>query len=314
MFQSVTCLAGGVGAARFLSGLTQVIPPERITVIVNTGDDLEYLGASISPDIDIVTYTLAGIVDPERGWGIKGDTYNCMNQLDMYSAETWFRIGDRDFGTHLLRTAYLQQGFSLSEVTEKIRNLLGVKVKILPMSNERVATRIKTAAGILDFQEYFVKRKFSDSVIDVTYEGATNANPTEAVLTALKKSDAIILCPSNPILSIGPMLAIPKIREALGRSSGRIVGVSPIVGGKAIKGPLDKLMQSLGLEVSPLGVAQLDQVFLEGFVIDEVDKSSKPRIERLGMRVIATRTIMDSDEAKARLAKDTIALAESIGK
>ena len=313
MFQSVTCLAGGVGAARFLSGLTRVIPPEKISVVVNTGDDLEYLGAYVSPDIDIVTYTLAGIVDPERGWGIKDDTYNCMSQLDKYSAETWFRIGDRDFGTHLLRTAYLQQGFSLSEVTDKIRGLLGIKVKILPMSNERVATRIKTRAGILDFQEYFVKRKFSDEVIDVTYEGAATASPTEAVLTTLKKSDAIILCPSNPILSIGPMLAIPKIREALGRSNGRIVGVSPIVGGKAIKGPLDSLMQSLGLEVSPLGVAQLYKGFLEGFVIDDVDKSSRPRIERLGMKVAMTNTIMDSDEAKTRLARDTIALAESIG-
>ncbi len=314
MFQSVTCLAGGVGAARFLSGLTRVIPPEKITVVVNTGDDLEYLGAYISPDIDIVTYTLAGIVDSEKGWGIKDDTFNCMNQLDRYSAETWFRIGDRDFGTHLLRTAYLQQGFSLSEVTDKIRNLLGIKVKILPMSNERVATRIKTPAGILDFQEYFVKRKFSDKVIDVTYEGATTASPTEAVLTTLKKSDVIILCPSNPILSIGPMLAIPKIREALGRSNGRIVGISPIVGGKAIKGPLDRLMESLGLEVSPLGVAQLYKGFLEGFVIDDADKSSRARIERLGMKVATTNTIMDSDEAKTRLATDTIALAESIGK
>ena len=314
MFQSVTCLAGGVGAARFLSGLTRVCPPERITVVVNTGDDLEYLGAYISPDIDIVTYTLAGIVDPGKGWGIKDDSFNCMSQLDRYSAETWFRIGDRDFATHLLRTAYLQQGFSLSEVTDKIRSLLGIKVKILPMSNERVATRIKTPAGVLDFQEYFVKRKFSDHVIDVTYEGAAQATPTEAVLTALKKSEAIILCPSNPILSIGPMLAIPKIREALSRSNGRIVGVSPIVGGKALKGPLDKLMESLGLEVSPLGVAQLYRGFLEGFVIDDVDKSSRSRIEKLGMKVATTNTIMDSDEAKTRLAKDTIALAENIGK
>jgi LPPG:FO 2-phospho-L-lactate transferase len=314
VFQSVTCLAGGVGAARFLSGLTRVISPDKISVVVNTGDDLEYLGAYISPDIDIVTYTLAGIVDPEKGWGIKDDTYNCMNQLDKYSAETWFRIGDRDFGTHLLRTAYLQQGFSLSEVTDKIRTLLGIKVKILPMSNERVATRIKTAAGILDFQEYFVKRKFADQVIDVTYEGAATASPTEPVLTTLKKSDLIILCPSNPILSIGPMLAIPKIREALGRSNGRIVGISPIVGGKAIKGPLDSLMHSLGLEVSPLGVAQLYKGFLEGFVIDNVDKSSRARIERLGMKVAMTDTIMDSDESKTHLAKDTIALAESIGK
>ena len=290
------------------------LPPEKTTVIVNTGDDLEYLGAHISPDLDIVTYTLAGIVDSEKGWGIKDDTYNCLDQLDRYSAETWFRIGDRDFATHLLRTAYLQQGFSLSEVTEKIRILLGVKVKILPMSNERVATRIKTPSGILDFQEYFVKRRFSDKVTDVTYEGAAQASPTEQVLTALKKSEAIILCPSNPILSIGPMLAIPKITEALGRSNGKIVGVSPIVGGKALKGPLDRLMANLGLEVSPLGVAQLYRGFLDGFVIDDMDKSTSPKIERLGMKVTMTNTIMNSEEAKARLAQDTLALAESIGK
>ncbi len=314
MFQSVTCLAGGVGAARFLDGLTHIYPPSKITVIVNTGDDLEYLGAYISPDLDIVTYTLAGIVDQEKGWGIKDDTYHCMDQLDRYSAETWFRIGDRDFGTHLLRTAYLQQGFSLSEVTEKIRTLLGVKVRILPMSNERVATRIKTPSGMLDFQEYFVKRKFSDKVIDVTYEGATQAAPTDAVLAALRKSEAIILCPSNPILSIGPMLAIPPIREALGRSNGKIVGVSPIVGGKALKGPLDRMMESLGLEVSPFGVAQLYRGFLDGFVIDNVDSSAQSKIEGLGMRVKTTDTIMDSPQAKARLAQETISLAEELSK
>jgi LPPG:FO 2-phospho-L-lactate transferase len=314
VFQSVTCLAGGVGAARFLSGLVRVYPPEKTTVVVNTGDDLEYLGAHISPDLDIVTYTLAGIVDPVTGWGIKGDTFSCIDQLDRYSAETWFRVGDRDFATHLLRTAYLQQGFSLSEVTEKIRTLLDIKVKILPMSNDRVATRIKTPSGMLDFQEYFVKRKFADQVIDITYEGATQASPTEQVLTALKKSDAILLCPSNPILSIGPMLAIPKIREALGRSNGRIIGVSPIVEGKALKGPLDKIMTNLGLEVSPYGVAQLYRGFLDGFVIDEADKALSAKIEQLGMRVTATNTVMNSDDAKARLARDTLALAESIGK
>src|SRR5436309_11277138 len=174
------------------------------------------------------------------------------------------------------------------------------------MSNERVATRIKTPAGILDFQEYFVKRKFSDPVIDVTYEGAANAVPTEAVLTTLKKSEAIILCPSNPILSIGPMLAIPKIREALGRSSGRIVGVSPIVGGKAIKGPLDRLMQNLGLEVSPFGVAQLYRGLMKGYVIDQLDITTVPKIASLGMKVFATNTMMDSMEARVKLAQETI--------
>ena len=314
MFRSITCLAGGVGAARFLDGLSRVYPPDRITVIVNTGDDLEYLGAYISPDIDILTYTLAGIVDEEKGWGIRGDTYRCMEQLERYSAETWFRVGDRDFATHLLRTAFLQQGFNLSEVTEKIRSALGVKVRILPMSNDRVATKIKTSAGLLEFQEYFVKRKFSDKVEDVTYEGANHAVPPEAVLSSLKTSEAIILCPSNPILSIGPILAIPGIREALGRARGKIVGISPIVGGKALKGPLDRVMADLGLEVSPYGVAKLYQGVLDGFVIDEVDKHLSPRIQRLGMKVVATRTVMNEPEAKTRLAEETVKLAESIKK
>lgn len=314
MFRSITCLAGGVGAARFLDGLSRVYPPDRITVIVNTGDDLEYLGAYISPDIDIVTYTLAGIVDEEKGWGIRGDTYRCMEQLERYSAETWFRVGDRDFATHLLRTAFLQQGFSLTEVTEKIRSALGVKVRILPMSNDRVATKIKTSAGLLEFQEYFVKRKFSDKVEDVTYEGANHAVPSEGVLSSLKTSEAIILCPSNPILSIGPILAIPGIREALGKATGKIVGISPIVGGRALKGPLDRIMTDLGLEVSPYGVAQLYHGVLDGFVIDEVDKKLSPRIERLGVKVVATRTMMNEPEVKTRLAEETVKLAESIKK
>lgn len=314
MFRSITCLAGGVGAARFLDGLSTVYPPERITVIVNTGDDLEYLGAHISPDIDIVTYTLAGIVDEEKGWGIKGDTYRCMEQLDRYSAETWFRIGDRDFATHMLRTAFLQQGFSLSEVTEKIRSALGVKVRILPMSNDRVATKIRTSEGLLEFQEYFVKRKFSDKVEDVSYEGANQAVPSEGVLSSLRTSDAIIFCPSNPILSIGPILAIPGIRQALGKAAGKVVGISPIVRGKALKGPLDRMMSDLGLEVSPFGVAQLFQGVLDGFVIDEVDKNLITRIQGLGMRVVATRTMMNEPGVKARLAEETIKLAESIRK
>ena len=314
MFRSITCLAGGVGAARFLDGLTRIYPPDRITVIVNTGDDLEYLGEYISPDLDIVTYTLAGIVDDEKGWGIKGDTYHCMEQLERYSAETWFRIGDRDFATHLLRTASLQQGFSLREVTEKIRTSLGVKVRILPMSNNRVATKVKTSAGLLEFQEYFVKRKFADKVQTVTYEGADQAVPAEGVLSALKKSDVVILCPSNPILSIGPILAIPGIRDALGQATGKIVGVSPIVGGKALKGPLDRIMNDLGLEVSPYGVAQLYQGVLDGFVIDDMDRALSPRISSLGMKVVTTRTIMNSVEAKVRLAEETVKLAESIRK
>jgi LPPG:FO 2-phospho-L-lactate transferase len=312
VFRSITCLAGGVGAARFLEGLAKVFPAEKITVIVNTGDDLQYLGCHVSPDIDIVTYTLAGVVDKTNGWGIEGDTFGCMDQLGKYSAETWFRIGDRDFATHLLRTAYLQQGFNLSEVTEKIRDSFGVRVKILPMTDHMVATKIKTPRGVLEFQEYFVKRKFQDRVENVTYEGAAHATPAPGVIPAIEKTDLIILCPSNPILSIGPILAIPEIRNSIAKTQAKIVGISPIVGGRAIKGPLDQMMESLGLEVSPFGVAQLYKGLMRGYVIDDVDRMIIPKITSLGMRVIATKTVMDSELAKTKLAENTLKFAETI--
>lgn len=312
MFRSITCLAGGVGAARFLQGLANVFPQEKTTVVVNTGDDLQYLGCHVSPDLDIVTYTLGGIVDREKGWGIEDDTFNCLDQLAKYSAETWFRIGDRDFATHLLRTAFLQQGFSLSEVTEKIRASLRVNARILPMTDQIVATKIKTPEAVLEFQEYFVKRKFRDKVEDVTYEGATLATPAPGVVPAIEKADLIIFCPSNPILSIGPILAIQGIRDSLSKTRAKIVGISPIVGGKAIKGPLDRLMENLGLEVSPYGVAQLYKGLMKGYVIDQLDKPVVPKIVSLGMRVLATNTIMDSEQAKTQLARDTVKFAETI--
>lgn len=312
MLSSITCLAGGVGAARFLEGLARVFPPEKIAVIVNTGDDLQYLGVHISPDIDIVTYTLAGIVEPKNGWGIDGDTQNCLDQLGKYAAETWFRIGDRDFATHLLRTAYLQQGFNLSEITEKIRTQLKVKVRILPMTDSIVMTKVKTPRGLLEFQEYFVKRKFQDPVQDVTYEGAAQAAPAPGVVPAIEKTDLIIFCPSNPILSIGPILAIPDIRNSLAKTRARMVGISPIVGGRAVKGPLDKIMENLGLEVSPVSVAQLYRGLLRGYIIDNLDKPVAPRITSLGMKVLTTNTVMDSIEAKTQLAQQTIKFAESL--
>ncbi len=312
MLRSITCLAGGVGAARFLEGLANIFPPEKITVIVNTGDDLQYLGCHVSPDLDIVTYTLAGIADRERGWGIEGDTHNCLDQLERYSAETWFRIGDRDFATHLLRTAFLQQGFNLSEVAEKIRTSLRVRLQVLPMTDNIVATKIRTPSGVMEFQEYFVKRKFQDRVEDVTYEGASLATPAPGVIPAIEKTDVIVLCPSNPILSIGPILAIPGIRDSISKTSAKIVGVSPIVGGRSIKGPLDRIMENLGLEVSPFGVAQLYKGLMKGYVIDQIDRSTVPKITSLGMRVFATNTLMDSMEAKTKLARETINFAETL--
>lgn len=313
MFRLITCLAGGVGAARFLQGLAKIFPPERTAIIVNTGDDLQYLGCHISPDIDIVTYNLAGIADTTKGWGIQNDTFHTLDQLAQYGAETWFKIGDRDFATHLLRTAYLQQGFPLSEITEKIRLSLGVKSRIIPMTDQPVATKIKTPEAVLEFQEYFVKNKTEDRVLDVTYEGANTAKPAPGVVVSIERADLIILCPSNPILSIGPILAINDVREALGKTRTNIVGISPIIGGKSVKGPLDKIMNSLGLDVSPFGVAQLYQGLLRGYIIDEVDKHYEQRIRSLGMKTYATRTLMDSDEAKIRLAQDTLKMAETLG-
>jgi LPPG:FO 2-phospho-L-lactate transferase len=312
VFRSITCLAGGVGAARFIDGLSRVFPPDKITAIVNTGDDLQYLGCHVSPDIDIVTYTLAGIADREKGWGIENDTHNCLDQLAKYSAETWFRIGDKDFATHLLRTAFLQQGFNLSEVTEKIRTSLAVKVSILPMTDNVVSTKIKTPKGVLEFQEYFVKRGFQDRVEDITYEGASLATPAPGVALGIEKADLIILCPSNPILSIGPILAIPGIRDSMSKTRAKIVGISPIVGGKAVKGPLDKMMANLGLEVSPFGVAQLYKGLMTGYVIDQIDKSIAPKITSLGLKILTTNTLMDSVEAKIQLARNTISFAEGL--
>ncbi len=312
MLQSITCLAGGVGAARFLEGLVKVYPPEKLTIIANTGDDLEYLGLYISPDIDIVTYTLAGVVDEEKGWGIKGDTYKCMQQLELYGAETWFRIGDADLATHLLRGALLQQGFTLSEATDKIRTSYGVKPRIIPVSNDRIATRIKTPAGLLEFQEYFVKRKFADRVVDVYYDGADHAKLSEGVAASVMKSDAVIICPSNPILSIGPILAVPGMREAIAKANDKTVAITPLVGGKALKGPLDKLMTDLGLESSAYGVAQLYKGVAQGFVLDTIDKALTPVIKDLDMKVVTTNTVMDSPTAKMKLAQETIRLAENL--
>lgn len=315
MLRSVTCLAGGVGAARFLEGLAHIYPNDRITVIVNTGDDFQYFGCNVSPDLDIVTYTLAGIVNQEKGYGLNGDDFRCMQQLDKFLPdETWFRLGDRDFAIQLFRTSLLQRGMSLSEVTERIRKALGVEVRILPMSNELIATKIKTPKGLLDFQEYFVKRKCEDEVEGVEFDGANEAAPADGVLEYLREADVVILCPSNPILSISPILAIPGVRKALSKTLGRVVGVSPIVGGKALKGPLDRILKSLGFEVSPYGVALLYKDFMQGFVIDDVDRSLSPNIEALGMNIATTRSIMDSLEAKMHLARVTLELAENMCK
>jgi len=306
----ITTLAGGVGAARFLQGLVHVIPPEEIVTIVNTGDDIEFYGLHISPDVDIVTYTLAGIVDEEKGWGMRGDTFNCLDMLRKYGYETWFMLGDKDLATHIHRTLLLKSGLKLSEVTEKIRKALGVKVKIIPMTNDKVQTKIVTSVGEMHFQEYLVKRKAQDPVLDVKFEGIERAEPAPGVIEAILNSDGIIICPSNPIVSIGPILSIKGVKEALKKTKAKIVAISPIVGGTPIKGPADKLMRGLGIKVSALGVAKIYRNFLDVLIIDNVDRDLKPKIEEIGIKVHVTDTIMRTLESKIKLAKETFKLLE----
>ncbi len=302
----ITALAGGVGAARFLTGLTKLVKEEDLSVIVNTGDDMEMFGLHISPDIDIVSYTLAGIVDNDKGWGIKGDTFHCLEMLRKMGLETWFSIGDRDFATHIFRTDLLRKGLTLSNVTEEISRCLGVKAKIVPMTDDKFETWIKTEEGLIHFEEYFVKRQAKDEVLGVEFVGSAKAKPAPETLDSILNAEMVVVCPSNPIVSIGSILSVDGIRDALRKTKAKIVGVSPIVDGAPIKGPADKLLRGLGFEVSAFSVAKLYEDFLDAFVIDVRDADEKGRIEQMGIDVKVTDTVMKSLEDKVRLAKTVL--------
>jgi len=305
----IVVLAGGVGAARFLQGVVQVVPQEEVTVIANTGDDREFYGLHVSPDVDIVMYTLAGLVNESQGWGIRDDTYHSMQQLTAYGHADWFQLGDRDLATHIHRTQLLRQGKTLSEAIDDLRHRLGLQIRILPMSDQAVQTHVQTPAGLLHFEEYFVKRQCSDPVQDVTFVGVDSARPAPGVLDAIKQAEAILLAPSNPIVSIGSILAVPGIHDALHEASGMVVAVSPIVGGAPIKGPADKLMRGLHMEVSAVGVARYYRDFLDVMVIDQQDAHLLPEIEDLGIPATATDTIMRDTTAKKALARTVLSAA-----
>jgi LPPG:FO 2-phospho-L-lactate transferase len=302
----ITALAGGVGAARFLTGLTKLVKEEDVSVIVNTGDDIDMFGLHISPDVDIVAYTLAGIVDDEKSWGIKGDTFQCLEMLKKLGLETWFNLGDRDFATHIFRTNLLKKGFTLSQVTAEICGVLGLKVTILPMTDDKFETWIKIEEGLVHFEEYFVKRQAKDNVLGVEFVGVADAKPSPKVIDSIIDAEMIVICPSNPIVSIGTILSVDGIRDALRRTSAKVVGVSPIVAGAPIKGPADKLLRGLGFEVSAFSVAKLYADFLDTFVIDTKDAGEKNKIEQLGINVKVTDTVMKSLEDKVRLAKTVL--------
>lgn len=299
----ITALAGGVGAARFLTGLSRLVKQEDLSVIVNTGDDIDLFGLHISPDIDIVAYTLAGIVDEGKGWGVRNDTFQCLNMLGSYGLETWFNLGDKDLATHIYRTELLRKGKKLSEVTALLCEALGLKLNLLPMANEKFETRIKTKQGIMHFEEFLIKHQAQLEVLGVEFAGADKAKPAEGVLEAILDAELVVVCPSNPVVSISTILSVDGVREALKRTEARVVGVSPIVAGAPIKGPADKLLRALGVEVSAFGVAKFYGDFLDCFVIDQLDACEKKRIEALGMAVKVANTVMKSFEDKVGLAR-----------
>lgn len=310
---TVVALAGGVGAARFLQGLVQVVVPEEVTVIVNTGDDMaNFMGLYISPDLDIITYTLAGIVNPKKGWGIRNDTFHGLEMLQQLGFETWFQLGDRDLGTHLARTAMLQQGWSLTKATKAISQSLGVRCHLLPMTDRWVPTRILTDVGLIHFEEYMVKRRCQDAVEDVIFDGIDQAEPAPGVLEAIEAAEILIVCPSNPIVSIGPILAVPGIRDAVKKMKAPCVGISPIIGGKPVKGPADKLMEGKGVEVSAKGVAELYQDFLDALIIDQKDAKLRSGIEKLGIHVVVENTLMTSQDRKRHLAQTVFEAAKQV--
>jgi LPPG:FO 2-phospho-L-lactate transferase len=310
MAGSVVALAGGVGGAKLAHGLAQILPPEDLTVVVNTGDDFEHLGLHISPDLDTVMYTLAGLANPETGWGLRDESWNFLDALGRLGGETWFRLGDRDLATHVERSHRLWAGESLTEVTAALCAALGVRMRVLPMTDDIFRTMVQTGEGELEFQEYFVQRRCEPRVTGFRFDGLGSAFPTEQVLTALDAADVIIFCPSNPFVSLDPILSLPGVRERVGRK--RAVAVSPIVGGQAIKGPAAKMFAELEMEVTAASVAAHYAGLLRGFVLDEVDAELKPSIESDTLQVLVTNTVMRSDADRARLAREVLDFAATL--
>jgi LPPG:FO 2-phospho-L-lactate transferase len=310
----IVALAGGVGGAKMAQGLQAALPPGDLTVVVNTSDDFELYGLHISPDLDTVMYTLAGIADPVNGWGVAGDTRNTLEAIARYGHEPWFLLGDQDFATHILRTERLRTGMPLSVVTTHLSDALGIQTRIVPMTDDRVATLVETPAGTLEFQDYFVGRGQTDDVLGVDFAGIEVATAHSDALAAIREADAVVIAPSNPIVSVAPILATPGLREALVNTLAPIVAVSPIVGGHALKGPAAQMLATLGHEVSALGVARLYVDVVDGFVIDEVDRELGPAIELIGPRVLEAATVMGDEADRRRLAAEVLDFAAALAR
>src|SRR5712691_8296693 len=304
----INALAGGVGASKLLLGLYEVMDPNLLTIIVNTGYDTVLHGLKISPDLDIVTYTLAGVGEPKSGWGFRSETFHALKRLATYGRPNWFNLGDRDLATHIHRTAMLVEGKTLSQAADSIRIALGVKSRILPMSDNPIPTIIDSNEGPLHFQEYLVKRRAEPVVRGIRFAGAESAKPAPGVLEAIRNADRIIICPSNPLISIGPILAVPQIRDQLRANKQKVFAVCPIVGGKSLKGPSDKMLAQLGHDPTALGVAKLYADFTGTFIIEPADKSQSAAIAALGMRVAVLPTVMKTLDQKRKLAHALISL------
>jgi LPPG:FO 2-phospho-L-lactate transferase len=308
----IVAISGGVGGAKLVLGLAAVLEPEQLLVVANTGDDFEHLGLTVCPDIDTIVYTLSGFADPDRGWGVAGESWHCLEALERLGGPGWFRIGDRDLAMHLQRSLLLRQGLTLGEVTARLAGRLGVRHGVVPMSDDPLRTIVETDAGELGFQQYFVRERCAPSVRQIRFEGADSARPSPGIgrFFAASPPAAVVICPSNPYLSVDPVLAVSGMRELI--RSVPTVAVSPIVGGKAIKGPAAKLMRELGFEASVEQVARHYKGVVDALVIDEADADSAQAIRAMGIEVLVTRTVMTDLEDKRRLAVDVLRLLEGL--
>jgi LPPG:FO 2-phospho-L-lactate transferase len=306
---SVTVLAGGVGGARFIHGLVQVVPPERVTVVANVGDDFEILGLTVCPDLDTILYTLAEVVNEQTGWGRLDETANALAALSEAGSEDWFFLGDRDIGLHLARSDRLRRGEALSAVTDDLRRRFGLALRLLPASDDPVRTYVHTDEGELDFQTYFVRRRHEPDVRSVRFDGADAARPAPGAVEAIENADLVVIAPSNPYLSIDPILAVPGLREALLTRHAPIAAISPIIGGKAVKGPADRLLRTFAGEASPLAIGRHYAPFLTHLLVDDTDAGAVADLEATGLRVATTDTIMRDRAARARVGRATLTLA-----
>ena len=304
----VLALAGGVGGAKLALGLRDILDEESLAIVVNTGDDEEFFGLHVSPDLDTVMYTLGGIANPDTGWGISGETFRSLNRLRQYGVDTWFNLGDLDMATHIRRTQLLGQGNTLSEVTNSLCSSLGITHSIFPMTDDTLKTVVITEISEMSFQEYFVKNRCDPRVVSLRFDSPSECSPSPGFVTALNESDLLVFCPSNPFLSVDPILAVTGVRKKIENFRGARIAVSPIVGGEAIKGPAGKILRELGHEVSCVGVAKRYVDLCDVFIIDNVDADLASTIEKLGMRVVVTNTIMNNDQEKRTLAREILSL------